>query len=153
MLVLSGIEEVEDESGEYGSWLSDRLGKTGAGIAIGAAVLGTGFAANRYMNLGIGDKTMNLVNRISGSTTAGAIGKAVAPAAAGMAVAAVTGGGDQAAAQQAQQAQQAQAEQAYMQQVDAEQAAAKSTPKAGISPWIPLGIIATAAAGWFAFKE
>ena len=146
MLVLSGVE-VESMDG-YGSWLSDRLGKTGAGIAIGAAVLGTGYIAqSKY---GLGTKTLNLVKKIGGSTTAGKIAETMAPAAAGMAVASMTGQPSGPSPEQV-----AQQEQAIMQE---QMIAAEEKKKAdegkilGVSPWIPLGIIGTVAAGWFALK-
>lgn len=143
MLVLRGMDGM-DEMGEMGSWLTDRLGKTGAGIAIGAAVLGTGYAANSYFNLGIGGKTANLVNRITGSTTAGRIATELAPAATTMAVAAAVGSGDGPSAPSGPSPEEVQAAQiAQAQQIQ------QSKP---FSPWIPLGIIATVAGGWFAFK-
>lgn len=145
MLVLSGVGN-EDMS-DYGSWLSDRLGKTGAGIAIGAAVLGTGYIAqSKY---GLGTKTLNLVKKIGGSTTAGKIAETMAPAAAGVAVASLTG--QPSGPSQEQIAQQEQ-------QIMQEQIAIEERRKAdegkimGVPPWIPLGIIGAAAAGWFALK-
>lgn len=141
MLILSGVHEIESMDG-YGSWLSDRLGKTGAGVAIGAAIIGTGYIAqSKY---GLGTKTMNLVKKIGGTTTAGKIAETMAPVAAGAATAAIVGQPSGPSPEQMAE------EQMIMEQQIAEQKRVEASKP--MSMWIPLGVIGAAAAGWFALK-